>query len=236
MWSGPRNLSTALMRSFENRSDTKVWDEPLYAYYLDKTKKNHPLADEIISNYEVNINTLINSVLEKPKSKNIFYQKHMTHHILKETPLEWIKKGVNCFLIRNPKDVINSYINKNKIKNSDDLGFPAQLKIFKIINKIKENPIVINADSLSENPRKTIVALCAKLNIPFESGMLNWPKGKRDSDGLWEKVWYKNVQASTKFEKLNKKEKIIPSEYKSIYDECLEIYKILNKHNILNGR
>ena len=236
MWSGPRNLSTALMRSFENREDTKVWDEPLYAYYLNETKKDHPLANEIINKYEVDIRKLIDSIIDKHNNKSIFYQKHMTHHILRNTPLDWIKSGINCLLIRDPKDVINSYIKKHKLYTSDDLGYPAQLKLFNIINKIEKKPIVINADNLSKNPKEAIIELCKKIKIPFDLKMLNWPLGKRQTDGLWEKVWYKNVQTSTKFDRLSKDENDIPKQYYSIYEECLEIYKKLNKYDILNGR
>ena len=112
MWSGPRNLSTALMRSFENRVDTEVWDEPLYAYYLNETKKNHPMRDEIIKNYPTDINEIVKLMSKEPNNNKICYQKHMTHHILEQTPIHWIENGTNCFLIRHPKEVIDSYIKK----------------------------------------------------------------------------------------------------------------------------
>ena len=101
MWSGPRNQSTALMRSFENREDTKVWDEPFYAYYLKETKKNHPLANEIINKYETNLDKIIDLVTAEKDF--IYFQKHMSHHIIKKIPINWITKGNNCFLIRHPK-------------------------------------------------------------------------------------------------------------------------------------
>ena len=233
MWSGPRNMSTALMRSFENREDTFVWDEPLYAYYLKETKKNHPLAKDIINTYETNIEKLI-IAMTKQNKKKIFYQKHMTHHILSKTPINWIKNGQNCFLIRKPKDVIKSYIKKNKLYDSNDIGFPMQIKLFNLLQKEIYNPIVINADDLALNPKKVIVKMCLKLNIPFSYKMLNWPKGKRVSDGIWSDVWYKNVQYSTKFEKINTNEEDeVPDKYKDIYLECTDIYEELNSHNIL---
>ena len=166
MWSGPRNLSTALMRSFENRDDTNVWDEPFYAYYLNKTKKDHPLAKEIINTYETNIEKLIIQITKKNNQKNI-YQKHMTHHILPETPLNWIKEGINCFLIRDPKEVILSYIKKNELIDSNDIGFPMQMKIFNIVKNFGNKLIVINARDLSEKPELVITNLCKILNIPF---------------------------------------------------------------------
>ena len=232
MWSGPRNLSTALMRSFENRDDTKVLDEPLYSYYLNKTKKNHPMSKEIIEYYETDINKLITLISKNTTDKKIYYQKHMTHHILEETSLSWIKNGINIFLIRNPKDVLLSYIKKNNINNINDIGFPMQLKLFNLVKKKGLNPIVINADDLSENPRKILTILCQNLNISFSEKMLKWPKGSRITDGIWGKIWYQNVNASNCFRKLPKNNQKIPKKYLDIYKQCLEIYNELNYHNI----
>ena len=236
MWSGPRNLSTALMRSFENREDTKVWDEPLYAYYLNETKKDHPMFKEIIETYEININKLTKKIVSTNKDKKIFYQKHMSHHILSQTPVNWITKGINVFLIRDPKDVILSYIQKNILNNSNDIGFPMQRKLFNLIKDSGKNPIVVNADDLSKSPRDILIKLCSKLKIKFSEKMLTWNKGKRDSDGIWEKVWYKNVQSSTNFEKLKKNDQVIPKVHENIYKECLDVYNELNLYKIKNAR
>ena len=236
MWSGPRNLSTALMRSFENREDTKVWDEPLYAYYLNETKKDHPMFKEIIETYEININKLTKRIVSTNKDKKISYQKHMSHHILSQTPINWITKGTNVFLIRDPKDVILSYIQKNTLNNSDDIGFPMQRKLFNLIKDRGENPIVVNSDDLSASPRDLLIKLCSKLKIKFSEKMLTWNKGKRDSDGIWEKVWYKNVQSSTNFEKLKKNDQVIPKVHENIYKECLDVYNELNLYKIKNAR
>jgi len=119
VWSGPRNISTALMRSFENRKDTKVYDEPFYAYYLKRTNLNHPMKDEIINHYHTNEDEVIKLITKDDDNYQIFYQKHMTHHILDETRLDWIDKGINCFLIRDPAKVIVSYLKKNFEKNLD---------------------------------------------------------------------------------------------------------------------
>ena len=235
MWSGPRNFSTALMRSFENRNDTKVWDEPLYAYYLNQTKKNHSLRNKIIDKYETNINTLIKLIIKKTKDKEIFYQKHMTHHILDKTELEWIENGKNCFLIRNPKDVLLSYIKKSDLTNANDIGYPMQIKLFNILKDKGVIPIVINVDNLSSHPKKVLTLLCKKLNIPFTNKMLKWPKGKRDTDGIWEEIWYHNVKSSTNFKKLKKSKERVPKKYKEIYNQCLDIFNELNCYDISNG-
>ena len=233
MWSGPRNISTALLRSFSNRDDTIVYDEPFYSYYLKETGLNHPMREEIIDFYPFKENEIIKAIL---KDKNgVYYQKHMTHHILDKTPIDWISKGINCFLLRDPKEVINSYIKKNNINDSSDIGFPSQLKIFEKANKFSKKTIVINSKDLIKDPENTLKKLCDKLNIQFNNDMLNWPKGKRETDGIWSKVWYENVINSTGFSNKtnNKKEKIIlPKKYEKLYEECLEIYNLINKYKI----
>ena len=232
MWSGPRNLSTALMRSFENREDTKVWDEPFYAYYLKETKKNHPLANEIINKYETNLEKIIDLVTAEKDF--IYFQKHMSHHIIKKIPINWITKGINCFLIRHPKEVLLSYIKKNDLIDSNDLGYPAQLRLFNYIKTSNKKILVIDAKDLSEKPEIILKKICKKINIPFTEKMLNWPKGRRDSDGIWEKIWYKNVKSSTTFNKILNKEYEIPKKYNHIYNECLRIYDQLKIYNIIN--
>ena len=232
MWSGPRNLSTALMRSFENREDTKVWDEPFYAYYLKETKKNHPLANEIINKYETNLDKIIDLVTAEKDF--IYFQKHMSHHIIKKIPINWITKGINCFLIRHPKEVLLSYIQKNDLIDSNDLGYPAQLRLFNYIKTSNKKILVIDAKDLSEKPEIILKKICKKINIPFTEKMLNWPKGRRDSDGIWEKIWYKNVKSSTYFNKILNKEYEIPKKYNHIYNESLKIYDQLKIYNIIN--
>jgi len=233
MWSGPRNISTALMRSFENREDTHVWDEPFYSYYLNKTKKNHPLRNEIINKYPYDEKEIIKLIsLPPPNNKRIYYQKHMTHHILKETSINWICSGVNCFLIRNPAEVINSYIQKNNLYDSADIGFPNQLKIFEKVKSLNKELVIINAKDLLEFPKKIIKKLCFKLNIPFEEKMLNWPKGSRETDGIWSSIWYEKVINSTCFETYKKKNINLPKKFHKIYEECLSAYNIMNSYKI----
>ena len=231
MWSGPRNLSTALMRSFENRDDTIVHDEPFYGYYLFKTQLNHPMKDEIISNYPIAQNEIIKNITTKQKNK-IYYQKHMTHHIVKNTRINWIKKGYNCFLIRHPSKVINSYIQKNTLRNINDIGFKKQFEIFKKIKKNNSKFLVINADDILINPINSMKKLCKKLNINFSKKMLNWPKGKRNTDGIWSKVWYKKVEQSTTFNKFSKEYIVVPKKYSEIYDESLKYYDAMNKYSL----
>ena len=230
MWSGPRNISTALLRSFSNRSDTIVYDEPFYSYYLNETQLNHPMKEDIINYYPTDENEVIKLILRS--EDKIFYQKHMTHHILAKTNIDWLNKGINCFLIRHPAKVINSYIKKNTLKNIDDIGFKKQFKIF---NKIKKNNMectVINADTILKDPSRTLKKLCKNLEIKFTKKMLNWPKGKRLSDGIWSKVWYKNVEKSDTFSKYKKEKYYVPKKYNDIYVESLKYYNEMNQYSI----
>ena len=231
MWSGPRNLSTALMRSFENRDDTIVHDEPFYAYYLLKTQLNHPMKNEIIKTYPTSQSDIIKKITKNPKNK-IYYQKHMTHHIIKNTKIEWIKKGYNCFLIRHPSKVINSYIQKNTLHNINDIGFKKQFEIFKKLKKNNLKFTVINADDILIDPMKTLKKLCKKLNINFSKKMLNWPKGNRNTDGIWSKVWYKKVLQTSTFNKYKNEQINIPKKYSKIYDESLKYYNAMNKYSL----
>ncbi len=231
MWSGPRNISTALLRSFSNRDDTIVYDEPFYSYYLKETKLNHPMKDEIIDFYPTKENEVIKSILEN--KKGIHYQKHMTHHILDKTNIEWLKKGINCFLIRHPSKVINSYIKKNTLQSITDIGFDQMFRLFNYVNKnISKEIIVINSDTLLENPELYLKKLCQNLNIDFSTKMLKWPKGKTKDFGIWYKHWYHDIINSTEFAITKNIIKDVPKNYEKIYMESLNIYDHMNQYSI----
>ena len=231
MWSGPRNISTALLRSFSNRDDTIVYDEPFYSYYLKETKLNHPMKDEIIDFYPTKENEVIKSILEN--KKGIYYQKHMTHHILDKTNIEWLKKGTNCFLIRHPSKVINSYIKKNTLQSITDIGFDQMFRLFKYVNKnISKEIIVINSDTLLEDPELYLKKLCQNLNIDFSTKMLKWPKGKTNDFGIWYKHWYHDIINSTEFAITKNIIKDVPKNYEKIYLESLNIYDHMNQYSI----
>ena len=167
MWSGPRNISTALMRSFENRSDCFVSDEPFYSYFLYKTGLKHPLSDEIIKSGLIDYNEIIKCITGPiPSSKNIWYQKHMAHHILEGENLDWIKNMKNCLLIRHPSDVILSYSKKNEINSIHQLGYLQQMNIYKILTEeIGISPIIIDAQDLLRKPKDILIEVCKNLRI-----------------------------------------------------------------------
>ena len=227
-WSGPRNISTALMRSWSSRNDTFVSDEPFYAYYLKETRLNHPMAEEIIDYYPNTYNQIVKSLNEKiPESKKIWYQKHMAHHLIHFKNIDWIKNFHNCFLIRHPKDVINSYIHKNQLNHIDELGYPQQWKLIEYLRENKKDIIVIDSSILLEDPKKILNEWCKNLNIEFNETMLSWEKGPYSTDGIWWKHWYNNVINTNQFELFDKKSNTIPNRYQDIYNEALDYYKKL---------
>jgi len=206
MWSGPRNLSTALMRSFGNREDViNVMDEPFYASYLKETDKKHPMFNEVISSQESNWKKVINNCSQQ-EGKGICYQKHMVHHLLPSFDKDWLLQCLNCFLIREPKEVISSFLDKWPSAAFEDFGFIDQLNLFTYIkNETGFAPIVIDAADLQDNPEIYLPKLCSKLNISWDPRMLKWEPGLKSYDGIWASHWYPSVKTSTGFIKRVKK-------------------------------
>ena len=206
MWSGPRNLSTALMRSFGNRKDIlEVLDEPFYASYLKETKKKHPMFKEIIKSQELDWKKVIENCLRE-EGHGICYQKHMVQHMLPNFDREWMLNTINCFLIRKPEEVISSFLKKWPDAQFEDFGFNNQIDLFNFIkNKAGEAPIVIDAFDLANNPEKKLKKLCRKLKIDWDSNMLQWKSGLKPYDGVWATHWYPSVKSSTSFKKTTNK-------------------------------
>ncbi len=200
MWSGPRNLSTALMYSFDNRADTQVWDEPFYAAYLGATGIDHPLRDEVLNAYETDPHVVAAHCLQQPAGARVFYQKHMTHHMVEGFPLDWMERVRNAFLIRAPEAVIASYDAKRRRPTLDDLGFVRQHELFeRMADRLGQAPPVVDADAVRRAPEPALRRLCAALDIPFDPAMLAWPAGPRPCDGLWASHWYDAIHRSTGF-------------------------------------
>ena len=230
MWSGPRNISTAMMRAWENRLDTFVVDEPFYAHYLSKNKVEHPGREKVLLNGEIDSYKVSQGLVKDiSNSHKIYYQKHMTHHLLDSVNRDWMKDVMNCFLIRNPKDMIISYSKIHSDITRDLLGIEQQKEIFDYVqNFTGEVPPVIDAKDVLLNPRGVLTKFCNRIGIDFSEKMLNWPKGSRDTDGIWGKYWYNNVIDSTGFNPYTVKNSEVPDEYKSIYKESLKLYEDLH--------
>ena len=225
-WSGPRNISTALMRSWSSRNDTFVSDEPFYSYYLKETGLNHPMAEKILKAYPVTKTEIIKDLTSDiPDRKKIWYQKHMAHHIVNIKDLSWLNYFENCILIRHPRDVINSYVKKNKLSSVFDLGYPQQLMILDFLKRERLKFHVISSDNFLKNPKKGLNEWCDSLKIDFQSDMLSWEKGPHKNDGIWGIHWYDNINNSKKFIHFKKNHSDEYKKYKSIYNEAKKIYK-----------
>lgn len=235
MWSGPRNISTAMMRAWGNRSDTVVIDEPFYAYYLKATGKNHPGAEEIIATGETDWRKVAAQMAGPvPKGKRVFFQKQMTHHLLPEVDRQWLDEVTNCFLIRDPREVILSYLKRRQDPTLEDLGFIQQADIFDFVReRTKTAPIVIDAKDVLENPERVLRLICGAVDVEFEKSMLSWPAGLRETDGIWAKHWYDDVARSTSFQPYEAREGIVPDRLREIYEECLICYERLHEQRLL---
>lgn len=234
MWSGPRNISTAMMRSFENRSDCVVSDEPLYAAFLQQTGLNHPGADEVIADGECDWRKVTASLTGAiPENKAVWYQKHMSHHLLDGMDHQWIYGLSNVFLIRHPNAVVASYVKSRAEVAPEDIGLLQQAELFDELRR--ENgkaPLVIESSEFLLNPRGYLHALCAHIGIPFQETMLNWPSGPRASDGIWAKHWYDSVWQSTGFESRPETTSLLSAEHQAIADACLPAYEHLHAQRL----
>jgi hypothetical protein len=202
MWSGPRNISTAMMRAFENRPDTAVVDEPFYAAYLADTGLDHPMRDEVLASQPQDWREVADSLTgEAPGGRAIFYQKHMTHHMRPSFGLDWIADCRNAFLIREPEAVLASYAAKRAEPTLEDIGIVRQRELFeREADRLGHAPPVVRGADVLADPRGALIRLCAALDVPFREDMLAWPAGKRASDGVWAPAWYDAVERSTGFE------------------------------------
>jgi Sulfotransferase domain len=201
MWSGPRNISTAMMRAFENRPDTAVVDEPFYAVFLARTGADHPMRDEVLASQPQDWRDVVASLTGAiPEGRSVFYQKHMTHHMLPEIGRDWIDGMRNAFLIRDPRDVLASYAEVRGAARLEDIGLVEQHEIFqRVCDRFGHAPPVVDTGDVLRNPEGVLYSLCVALDIAFDASMLRWPAGRRDTDGVWAPAWYASVERSTGF-------------------------------------
>ena len=236
MWSGPRNISTALMRSFENRPDTAVIDEPFYAAYLAATGADHPMREEVLRAQSADWRIVANALLGPvPDGRHVYYQKHMTHHMLPEIGRGWTMQLQNAFLIRAPEDVLLSYVAVRGQATLEDIGVPQQRDLFeREADRLGHAPPVIDSSDVLADPRGVLGALCAAFGIPFFEQMLRWPAGKRASDGVWAPAWYAAVEQSTGFAAPRAPATIddLPDDLKRVADQARGSYERLTEFKL----
>jgi len=229
LWSGPRNISTAMMRSWGNRPDTAVVDEPFYAHYLHATGKRHPGGDEVIAAGQTDWQYVVAELTGPiPSGKAIYYQKHMTHHLLPGIDRAWLGQVTNCFLIRHPREVLPSYLRIVPEPTLEDVGFVQQAEIFTWARAHQRtSPPVIDARDVLDNPRRLLGLLCDALEVPFLQEMLSWAPGLRPTDGVWAKHWYREVETSTSFRPYTPRNEEVPTRFRDLYERCLQCYELL---------
>jgi hypothetical protein len=231
MWSGPRTVSTALMRSFENRRDTVVVDEPLYGYYLVRTGIDHPGRDEIIETMPTDWRSVLDALTggQLPHGTSVHYQKHMTHHLLPEVDRAALAGLTHAFLIRDPRQLLASYARVRSKPTLADLGLEQQAEIFQTFG----GPVIDSADILRDPPA-ALGALCAALGIAFDPAMLFWPAGPRPTDGVWAPYWYDSVWRSTGFGPYRPTavRADLPAELEPLAAQCKPYYDELAAHRL----
>jgi hypothetical protein len=229
MWSGPRNISTAMMRAFGSRPDTAVSDEPLYAHYLKVTGVAHPGRDSIIAAHESDWRKVVASLTGPvPGGRAIWYQKHMAHHLLPMIGRDWLDALTHAFLIREPDEMVVSLLRTFPGAGLADTGLAQQCEIFdRVTGRLGRAPPVVLASDVLKDPGAQLEALCDALGIPFLPAMLAWHAGPRDTDGAWARHWYAAVEASTGFEPYRRRHVELDAAAARLVDECLPYYEKL---------
>ncbi|HRK41762.1 MAG TPA: HAD family hydrolase [Gemmobacter sp.] len=226
MWSGPRNLSTAMMYSFAARGDCAVTDEPFYAAYLNATGVQHPMRAEIITAGQTDARQVAEYCLgQNPEGQALWYQKHMTLHMIPGFDRSFLRGVTNVFLIRHPARVVASYSKKRESPNLADIGFVQQAELFDQVAQMTGSaPPVVDSADIRATPRETLTRLCAALGISFTENMLHWPAGAKPYDGVWAPHWYNAVHASTGFDEPESPLPDLPPEYQALVEQALPFY------------
>ncbi|MBV9451039.1 MAG: hypothetical protein JO345_34640 [Streptosporangiaceae bacterium] len=232
MWSGPRTVSTALMRAWENRRDTVVVDEPLYAYYLERTGCIHPDRELVLASQPVQWRVVLDNVTSAPFPEGVWirYAKMMTHHLLPEVDRGALVPFRHAHLIRDPRELLASYAKVRTEPALDDLGLLQQAEIFETFG----GPVIDSGDLLAD-PRGTLTALCQALDVPFDERMLSWPPGPRDTDGVWAPHWYAGVIASTGFAAPRANAEPLPPRLEPLAERCMPYFEKLYRYRLRGG-
>jgi hypothetical protein len=233
VWSGPRNISTALMYSFAQRADTTVYDEPLYAHYLSHTNARdyHPGADDIIATMENDGEKVVTDIILGPQATPVAFFKQMTHHLV-DLDQSFMKQTVNVMLTRHPRDMLPSYAEQVSKPTLRDVGYKMHLDLVEYLQSLGQDPAVLDSEATLRNPRGVLEKLCEHIGIPFDEAMLSWPAGARPEDGIWAEYWYAGVHRSSGFQPYKPKTAPFPEHLKPLFDECMPYYVALAKDAI----
>jgi len=234
MWSGPRNISTAMMRAWENRGDCAVSDEPLYAAYLAATGLDHPGRDEVIAAGDTDPAAVVDTLLGPvPGGQPVWYQKHMSHHLLPGQDLTWVRRLTNVLLIREPAQVVASYVKSRAEVAPGDIGLLQQADLYALLTEGGATaPLVIDAEDFLRAPEVYLRHLCAAFGIPYTERMLHWPAGRRDSDGVWAPYWYDAVWRSTGFEPWRPRSPALEGMAAAVAEACRPAYDLLHARRL----
>jgi hypothetical protein len=233
MWSGPRNISTALMRAFENRADTVVVDEPLYAAYLVRTGIDHPSRDTVIASQPIDVATAVAALQNPlPAGHRVHYAKHMAHHVSRDTELDWTLHFRNVLLIRDPAEVVASYVRAREACEPDDIGLLQQGWLLELWDDRRLDVPILDATDFLQAPEAHLRWLCNWLDIPFTDRMLSWPPGPRASDGVWAPHWYAAVWSSTGFEPWRPRDTTLSDHDAAVAETCRPVYAALHGRRV----
>ena len=228
LWSGPRNISTALMYSFAQRPDTLVFDEPLYAHYLLTTGIEHPGKSDILATMQNSGQRVINEIILGDFDQSVLFFKQMTHHLV-HISLDFLQQTRHLILIRNPKKVLFSYGKVIEQPTLLDIGIKQSFDLVQHLHQKNIPYTIVDSDRILKNPQKTLSLICQQMGIPFDDNMLRWEKGAIAQDGIWAKYWYANVHQSTGFEPYIDKEITLAPHLQAIYEQAKPYYDSLQK-------
>jgi hypothetical protein len=234
MWSGPRNISTAMMYSFASRADTFASDEPLYAHYLDKTGVDHPGATEVIAAGETDWREVVRSLSgEIPGGAPIWYQKHMCHHILEGMDLDWTASMSHCFLLRDPREMLLSLSKKTDAIDAWATGLPQQARLVEAVRQMTgQDPLIVDSGDLLYDPQRLLGVMCERFGIRFDPAMLSWTAGPKDCDGVWAEYWYDSVWRSTGFAAPRPRHGELSPKLEAVLSEVQPIYEALSERRL----
>lgn len=235
-WSGPRNVSTALMRSFAQRRDTRAVDEPLYGYYLLTTGAPHPGRDELVEILETDARKIVDETILGPCDRDVLFCKQMVHHLTPELDLSFLDECVNVLLIRDPAEVIASLVHQLPEPTMRDVGLERQTELFEDLASRGQEPPVLDAREVLLDPERVLRELCDRVGIGWDAAMLSWPAGPHPEDGVWARYWYDKLWESTGWAPYRPKDAEVPESCRDLLDECRAHYDVLRPHAISAGR